>query len=140
MLVRLTPRQRFEILVSQFEPVLRQAFIDAIDDITSNIVIVRVVERLERGDIAGAINAMHLDEAAYRPLDEAIRQAFDGGGVAAVEQRPALKDPDGNRVVIRWDIRHLAAETWLRDHAGQLVTGIVQDQRAGIRAALEEGL
>jgi hypothetical protein len=48
-------RQRFEILVSQYEPQLRQAFLEAIDDIRSNIVLRRVVGRLERGDIIGAV-------------------------------------------------------------------------------------
>ncbi|TIQ24179.1 MAG: head morphogenesis protein, partial [Mesorhizobium sp.] len=39
---------------------LRTAFIEAIDDIRSNIVLRRVVERLERGDVNGAIAAMNL--------------------------------------------------------------------------------
>jgi hypothetical protein len=140
MLVRLSPRQRFEILVSQFEPIVRAAFIDAIDDIRSNITLQRIVERLEKGDINGAIRAMHLDEAAFRPLDEAIRQAFNGGGVATVEQMPALRDPFGHRIVIRWDARNLTAERWLQEHSAQLVTDIVQDQQIAIRTALEAGL
>ncbi|TPL06682.1 head morphogenesis protein [Mesorhizobium sp. B2-4-11] len=140
MLVRLTPRQRFDILVSQFEPAVRAAFLDAIDDITSNIVLRRIVERLERGDINGAVQAMHLDEAAFRPLDEAIRQAFNGGGVATVEGMPTLRDPSGHRIVVRWDARNLAAETWLRDHSSQLITDIVTDQQVAVRTALEAGL
>ncbi|TPN90148.1 head morphogenesis protein [Mesorhizobium sp. B1-1-5] len=140
MLVRLTPRQRFDILVSQFEPAVRAAFIEAIDDITSNIVLRRIVERLERGDINGAINAMHLDPAAFRPLDEAIRAAFNGGGVATVEGMPTLRDPSGHRIVVRWDARNLAAEQWLQAHSAQLVTGIVQDQQNAIKTALETGL
>ncbi|PBC23667.1 head morphogenesis protein [Mesorhizobium sp. WSM4311] len=140
MLVRLTPRQRFEILVSQFEPAVRQAFIEAIDDITSNIVLRRIVERLERGDINGAIIAMDLDEAAFRPLDEAIRAAFNGGGVATVDTMPTLRDPSGHRIVVRWDARNFAAEQWLQTHSAQLVTGIVADQKIAIRSALETGL
>lgn len=140
MLVRLTPRQRFEILVSQFEPIVRQAFMDAIDDIRSNIVLRRVVERLERGDINGAIAAMHLEEAAFRPLDEAIRQAFNGGGVATVEQMPTLRDPEGHRFVIRFDARNVEAENWLRSHSSTLVSNIIADQQEGIRTALTAGL
>ncbi|TPK14165.1 head morphogenesis protein [Mesorhizobium sp. B2-5-11] len=140
MLVRLTPRQRFDILVSQFEPAVRAAFMEAIDDITSNIVLRRIVERLERGDINGAIAAMHLDPTAFRPLDEAIRAAFNGGGVATVEGMPTLRDPSGHRIVVRWDPRNLAAEQWLQAHSTQLVTGIVQDQQTAIRTALETGL
>ncbi|WP_246675739.1 head morphogenesis protein [Mesorhizobium sp. B1-1-4] len=119
---------------------LRAAFLEAIDDITSNIVLRRIVERLERGDINGTIVAMHLDEAAFRPLDEAIRQAFNGGGVAAVEGMPALRDPFGHTVVVRWDVRNVWAEEWLRLHSAGLVTDIVADQIIAIRTALEEGL
>ncbi len=140
MLVRLTPRQRLEILVQQWEPVIRANFLEAIDDIRSNIVLRRIVERLERADIAGAIKALNLDEAAFRPLEEAIRQAFNGGGVASVEQMPALRDPDGHQVVVRWDARNFAAEQWLREHSATLVTNIVEDQKVAIRSALEEGL
>lgn len=140
MLVRLTPRQRFEILVGQYEPLLRTAFLEAIDDIRSNIVLRRVVERLERGDINGAVAAMHLDEAAFRPLDEAIRQAFNGGGVAAVEQMPALRDPEGHRFVVRFDARNVEAENWLRQHSTTLVSNIIADQQEGVRTALTEGL
>lgn len=140
MLKRLSPRERFEQLVATWEPLLRAAFMEAIDDIRSNIVLRRIVERLERQDIAGAIRALNLDEAAFRPLEEAIRQAFNGGGVAAVEQMPVLRDPEGHQIVVRWDARNLAAENWMRDHSATLVTNIVEDQKVAIQSALEEGL
>ncbi|QAZ45952.1 head morphogenesis protein [Mesorhizobium sp. Pch-S] len=140
MLKRLSPRERFEQLVATWEPLLRAAFIEAIDDIRSNIVLRRIVERLERADIAGAIRALNLEEAAFRPLEEAIRQAFNGGGIAAVEQMPQLREPDGHQVVVRWDARNLAAENWLREHSATLVTNIVEDQKVAILSALEEGL
>lgn len=128
MLKRLSPREQFEQLVSNYEPLLRLAFIEAIDDIRSNIVFRRVVERLERG------------EAALRPLDEAIRQAFNGGGVAMVEKMPALRDPEGHRFVIRFDARNVEAENWLRYHSTTLVSNIIADQQEGIRMALQSGL
>ena len=140
MLKRLSARERFEQLVATWSSPIRAAFMEAIDDIRSNIVLRRIVECLERGDIAGAIRAMNLDEAAFRPLEDALRQTFTGGGVAAVEGMPALRDPDGHRLVIRFDVRNPAAETWLREHSATLVTNIVEDQRTVIRTALEEGL
>lgn len=140
MLVRLTPRQRFEILVGQYEPMLRAAFLEAIDDIRSNIVLRRIVERLERGDINGAVKAMNLDDAVFRPLDEAIRQAFNGGGVATIEQMPVLRDPSGYQVVLRWNPRNLVAENWLREHSATLVTGMLADTKVGLRASLADGL
>lgn len=140
MLKRLSPRERLELLVADLTPLLRAAFMEAIDDIRSNIVLRRIIERLERGDIAGALDAMNLDQAAFRPFEEAIRQAFNGGGVSAIEQMPTLRDPNGHQIVIRWDARNLAAEEWLRDHSTTLVSNIIADQQSAIRTALSEGL
>lgn len=140
MLKRLSPRERLEQLVADLTPLLRTAFMEAIDDIRSNIVLRRIIERLERGDVAGAIDALHLDQAAFRPLEEAIRQAFNGGGVATIEQMPTLRDPNGHQIVIRWDARNLAAEEWLREHSSTLVSNIIADQQSAIRTSLSEGL
>lgn len=140
MIIRLSPRQQFEVLVSQFEPIVRKAFMDAVADITSNIVLRRIVELLEKGDINGAIGALHLDPAAFRQLDDAIGQAFNGGGVDTVARLPILKDPEGYRIVIRWDARNLEAEAWLREHSSGLIRDIVADQREGVRSVLQAGL
>ncbi|MBM7328717.1 head morphogenesis protein [Agrobacterium sp. S2] len=140
MLKRLTPRERFEQLITSYEPILRAAFMAAVDDIRSNIVLRRIVERLEKGDISGAIDAMFIEEAAFNPLEEALRQAFNAGGVDTVSNMPTLKDPDGYAIVIRWDARNVAAESWLLDHSSYLVTNIISDQREAIRTTLTESL
>lgn len=140
MLKRLTARERFEALIATYEPILRAAFMAAVDDIRSNVVLRRIVERLEKGDISGAIDAMFIEEAAFNPLEEALRQAFNAGGVDTVSTMPALKDPEGHTVVIRWDARNVVAENWLRDHSASLVSGLVADQVESIRTALTESL
>lgn len=140
MLKRLTPREQFELLVSQWEPVIRKAFLDAIADIKSNVVMKRVVERMERGDVAGAIEAMDLDATAFRTLDKAIAETFEGGGIASTSNMPTLRDPEGHAFTVRFDVRNIVAENWIRDHSSQLVTNIIADQRNSIRQALEAGL
>lgn len=140
MLKRLSPREQFEALIATYEPILRAAFMAAVDDIRSNIVLRRIVERLEKGDISGAIDAMFIEEAAFNPLEEALRQAFNAGGVDTVSNMPALKDPEGHTVVIRWDARNIVAESWLRDHSASLVSGIVADQVESIRTVLTDSL
>ncbi|PSJ60747.1 phage minor head protein [Pseudaminobacter soli (ex Li et al. 2025)] len=140
MLKRLTPREQFEQLVANFEPLIRKAFEDAIEDIKSRAEIGRIVERLERRDIDGTMKALHLDPAAFRPLDTAISNTFNGGGVATTGRLPPLREPGGGQVIIRFDTRNVRAEDWLRDHSGQLITNIVDDQRIAIRTAMVSGL
>lgn len=78
MLKRLSPRERFEQLVSTCEPLLRIAFIEAIDDIRSNIVLRRVVERMERGDINGAVAASRTSSIVRADLGTLDQPAREG--------------------------------------------------------------
>lgn len=140
MLKRLSAREKFEQLIADFEPLLRNAFMESIADIKSNIQIKRIVERLERNDIAGAFDMLHMEPTAFRPLDRAIAQAYEGGGVSAVSSMPMIKEPDGAKLVVRFDTRNYRAEAWLRDHSTGLINDIIADQRVGIRTYLTEGL
>lgn len=143
---RPTPRQRLEALAQELEPVLQTAFLAAVDDILSNIVLARVVERLERGDIDGALSALNVDPLAFRSFEEAIRQAYVGGGMATTAGMPSLRDPNGNKLVIRFDTRAPRAELYLRTIAGTQITGtgiggrIAQDTLYGARGVMERGL
>lgn len=127
-------------LLDKFEPIIRAAFIAALDDIRSNAELLRIIERLEKGDINGALEAVHLDPAAFRPLEQAIVQAYEAGGSGAVRSMPTLRDPAGSRVVVRFDGRNVRAEAWLRNHSTSIVTGIVEDQAVAIRGALAAGM
>lgn len=133
-------RSRIEQLTDEWEPVIQAAFLDAVLDIVSRAELNRIVDRLEKGDISGAIDAVHLDPAAFRTLDAAIAQAFDAGGSSAIGALPTLRDPNGGLFVVRWDTRNLRAENWLRLHSSTMITRITDDQRVAIRTALEQGM
>jgi hypothetical protein len=133
-------RDIIEDLLATYDERLRTAFLAAVDDIRSAIVLRVVVERLEKGDVAGAIEAMHLDVDAFARLELAIVEAYNAGGAATVDNLPRVADPQGNRVVFRFGVRNPEAEAWLRDHSSTLVTRIIDDQREAIRTALTEGL
>lgn len=133
-------RSRIEQLTEKWEPVVKAAFFAAITDIVSRAELNRIVERLEKGDIAGAIDAVHLDPAAFRALDTAITQAFDAGGASQIGALPTLRDPQGNRFVVRWDARNVRAENWLRQHSSELITRITVDQRNAVQQVLMQGM
>jgi len=133
-------RVRIEQLTKEFEPKLKLAFLEAIADITARAELKRIVERLEQGDVPGAIDAVHLDPAAFRALDGAIASAFDAGGKSTIDNLPRLRDPRGGEFVVRWDARNIRAEIWLRNHSSNLITRITEDQRTAIRTILEQGM
>ncbi|GGD43478.1 hypothetical protein [Aureimonas glaciei] len=49
-------RDTIETLLSRYDKALREAFLAAIDDIRNGVTLKAVVEKLERGDVAGAVD------------------------------------------------------------------------------------
>lgn len=139
MLKRLSAREQIAILIDQHAATIQKAFMEAVSEIVSRITLALIVERLEKGDIAGAVDALHIEKSAFNPVLDRIAEAYNAGGNVTADNL-ALRSPEGRRVVFRFDVRNPAAEQWLRDHSSQLVTNIVEDQRQGIRAALADGL
>ncbi|HEX5933593.1 MAG TPA: head morphogenesis protein, partial [Pseudorhizobium sp.] len=130
----------FDELLERYEPRLAAAFRECIDAIRSTVVLKTVVERLERGDVAGAVRAIQIEPQAFAALELALQEAFNAGGVNMVQSLPQLVAPDGTRVLFQFGVRNLMAETMLRNHSSTLVTNIVEDQREALRMAFEAGL
>jgi hypothetical protein len=139
-MARRSDRDLIEGLLAFQEEAVRSAFMDAIADIVNDVVLKIVVERLERGDIEGALQALQLDSIAFAKLELKLVDAYNSGGMATVGSLPKVRDPQGGRVVFRFGVRNLEAETWLREHSSALVTAILDDQRVAIRFALSDGL
>lgn len=140
MLKRLSERERIEQLLVTFQPKIRLAFLDAIAEIVSQIVLRRLVERLERGDLFGAIEALEIEGAAYGSLVGAVTEAYNAGGIAIVGGMPTVRGPDGAKAVLRFDVRDPGAEKWIRQHSSQLITEVVADQRLAAQIAMQSGL
>lgn len=134
-----TLRQQLLDLLDKLSPDVEQAFLEAIADIRSEIVLREIVERLERQDIEGAINALHIEQSAFRPLTEALRIAFNQGGVLTIGNIPRLSDPLGGRVVLRWDVSNQRAEANIKTISSQLIVGITEGTKEAVRQAIAAG-
>jgi len=137
---RKTDQQLLDELLAQYEGTIRQAFLEAIEQIKSDIVLRIIIEFLERGDVFGAVDAMQIEAGSFPGLERAFQQAYFGGGQATVDNFPLVKGPDGNRVVFRFGVRNPAGEAFLREHSSTMVTRIAEDQREAIRQHLTTGL
>lgn len=130
----------FDELLERYEPRLAAALRECIEAIKSGIVLKTVVERLERGDIYGAVQAIQFEPEAFAALELSLQEAFNAGGVNMVESLPKLVAPDGTRVLFQFGVRNLEAEELLRSQSSELVTRITEDQGEALRIAFESGL
>lgn len=138
MLKRLTPREQFEALLSEFEPLIRKAFLEAVADLRSGVDLGRLIEHLERREIDRAIDALNIDRSAYSRLDEAIARAYSGGGQATTGNMPTLRDPNGAKVIIRFDAQAFRALEWFRLHG--LADRMVEIDKDAARLMIIDGI
>lgn len=131
---------RIDQLIDAWSPRLQQAFLQAVQAIRDEAQIGLLVSRLERGDVDGAIKAAGLDPERFHALDKALTDAFNAGGVYGAARIPALRDSEGFRLNVIFNVRNPRAEAWISQRSALLVTEIIQSQRELIRETARAGL
>lgn len=129
-------------LADDWVPEIRQAFLDAIQDVTDTVILNQVIAAIQAGDPDRAFKALGLSDAALRPITAAIERAFEAGGMAvgSTFPRPLPRTNDGVRAVFRFDVRDSRAERWLREESSRLIVEIAEGTRVGVRNMLTEGV
>lgn len=125
-------------LLERYGPKVADAFIEAVSDLATAADLQRLIIAIQHGNLGEAIEALHLDPAAFAGLQDAIREAYLAGGDGAVGLLPRMVDQAGNAVVLRFNARNVAAEQWLSTHSADMVTRILGQQRAAVQAALTD--
>lgn len=132
-------RGRLDQLLEFWEPRVRRAFLDAFEAIRSEARLNQIVRMIEERNVEGAIRAVGLDPAVFRPFDVVIGQAFEASGNMAVAGVSSAS-VDGLRTVFRFNMRNPVAESWLQNWAGTKITEIINDQQVAIRETLVDAL
>ncbi|KWT70770.1 hypothetical protein APY04_0831 [Hyphomicrobium sulfonivorans] len=133
-------RKQIETLIDAWEPRLKKAFLDSIDDIKTNADMQALLRAIKAKDINAVADALHIERAAFAPYEAALAQAYGAGGATTVAVVQSAARRSGASVVIRFDVRNPRAEQWLNDVSGQRITGrVIPDQLAAIRTVLEDG-
>lgn len=141
MVSRKSQQQEIQALLARLEPELQQAFLDSITGIKANVNEALMVERLRQGDIEGAMNAVNLDVASYRPVSKAVEITYEAGGDVAAKIVPKVTANNGSTALFRFDIRHPTAADDLRNLSSNFITGdLLEPQRQAIRDALANGI
>lgn len=132
---RPTQQRLFRELLAKYGLEVAQAFMAAINDLRSNVELQKVIAALERGDLQGAIDALHLSRAAFAGLEAKITEAFTAGGQGAVASMPAAVS-----ISFRFDPGNQRAASWIRQFSGNLITGLVDGERQQARDFLADGM
>jgi uncharacterized protein with gpF-like domain len=144
--------QDIEKLTAEWQPKLRDAFLEAVAKIQSLTQVQAVANALAAGDVDGALAAVGLEPGVWRPLDAGTTAAFDAGGealagrlttslVRAAQATATTAAPrQAPRLAVVFNARNQRAEGWLRQHSATLVKEISDDQRTAVREHLEAGM
>lgn len=123
----------------KYGPKVARAFADAVDDITDSVVLQRVIDALEGGDVQRAMDVLNIDEAAFSSLRQQLALAFAESGTAVVAG--TRFDPPGEtKAVLRWNVGNPNAVRALNEWLSTKITQITEDTRQAVRTALSEGL
>lgn len=135
MAKRPNQRRLFRELAAKFGPEVAAAFIAAINDLASGVEFQRLESAVRRGDLQDAIDALHIDRAAFLPLENKIIEAYEAGGQAAVSSMPRAVS-----IGFRFDPGNQRAAEIIRRTAATLVSGLVRNEVDQARAHLAAGM
>jgi hypothetical protein len=124
-------RAYIEALIARLEPDLRREFMAALDDWRRNIDLQAVARALERGDIAGAVQAANIQPGALTGLARKMEGAFAAGGAAEAQ---------GLRLNIIFNARDFRSEAIIRESSATLIQAVTEDTRATLRTVMADGL
>jgi len=119
-------------LVAKQRPLIRRAFEDAIRQAHASLDYAALLEAIRFNDFNRAVELLRIDATALFPLEEAIRTAMIGGGLAVVA-------PRGLSGAFGFNGRHPRAERIIAEMGARLVTEMGSPGVEPIRALLLAG-
>ncbi|AGH31817.1 head morphogenesis [Salicola phage CGphi29] len=118
---------------------MQRAFEQAVQQIRDDAVIKDIEARLEAGDVDGVLRILGISEAAFEPMQEALRQAYRTGGKTGAEQIGKIPTPEGE-IAFRFNVRNQRAEEWVRRESSRLIVEVVEDQKEMVRERMQAAL
>ena len=133
-------RQQIRNLTATMEPATRRAFLASIEDIRSRVVLRRVRDALEAGNVSAVVSALNLEASAYAPLQQAVLAAYAQGGQWQMDN-VVWRDPNTlSKVVARWDMTNPRATDWLANYSSTRIAGdLLNDQIQAVQRAISAG-
>lgn len=127
-----------QIATAQERQLLR-TFTQTIQGVKDQATIAEIAALIDAGDIDGVVNLLQLDPGTFRPIENAVRSAYEAGGDVGAEQIGRFPTPSGT-LVARFNVRNPRAEEWLRNLSSTRIVEIAEETRSVVRNVLTEGI
>lgn len=121
---------RLAALLKQYDKEIEQAFLSAVRSKAASMDVRELANAIEARDFNRALRIAGLTRAELYPLDAAMTGAYTSGGQTIAASAPSFSASFG------FDGRATRAAGWARDHAGGLVTNIVDEQLDMLRSTI----
>jgi Phage Mu protein F like protein len=121
-----------QALLDLLEKHLGAAWRDVVDQLRDSNAIGEIVDRINRGDIAGAVEGI---DDAVKTFADAQAVAFDHSAHAASAW---LSSESGS--VVRYDQENTRAVAWANDNAATMVREVTQEQKDLVRRVVRDGV
>jgi hypothetical protein len=127
-------------LIDTMEPLVRKAFLASVVNIIGDVKLSDLAGAISSGNAEEALRVLKLDDAYFRPLDEAMRAAHLAAGDAVFSGAKLIGRRQGVKVTGRFNARNFRAEEILRKWSSDRVVEIAESTRAAVRGSLAEAL
>lgn len=142
-----TQSQIIQRLIAKLEPALRDAFYAVMEELRNGIDQRALVAALERGDIEAAIAALNIERAAFNEYLTVKTAGYAQAGIASGayvqgalnRALAAIPGTPESPIQFRFDMSNPRAERWIREQAGERITGYVQEQIETARRVIGDG-
>lgn len=128
-------QRRVEELLKKQTAAIQKAFKAAMQMAAGAIDERELVRLLELGQIERAAEMFRIERGVLFPLEEAVRNAFIGGGIAVADDLPKVLSGR-----FGFDGTHTRAIAWVEEMGAKLVTNIVEDAVNNARNVITDGV
>lgn len=118
---------------------MRRALLQSWTGIKNDIVLTNLIDRIDLGDIDGAIQVANIIAADFAGVAAVITSSYSVAGERVGDVIGKVQKGDF-AVAFGFDVRAPRAEDWLRARSSGLITEIIDDQREMIRTSLTRSM
>lgn len=130
-------------LIKQAKAEIRSAFMRAVREGRKDIDYKALETAFSEGNVTNALAALNLSRSTFAGYGDSVDEAIIRAGeaeAAYINATVPLKKPDGLSAKLAFDYRDPTVERLLRETSGTKIVNILEDQLAGVRSVLEQGL